>query len=90
LGYTIEEILDHDVDWINAVLKEIERQDLDDTTFRMALHGVSKENIDKFRNECEGKSKSDSDKLKDIRIPPQKFRQLGLGIGKKTHTIIKR
>jgi len=88
LGYTIEEVLDHDVDWINGMLKEIGRQEMENIIFQMALHGADKEKIDKFRNEYESNLEGKEKELKDIRIPPSEFRKLGLGIGKKTHTRI--
>ena len=68
---------------------EIEKQEIDDYLFKMALHGVPKKDIDKLRDKFE-REIGKEEKPKDIRIPMSEFRKLGLGIGKRTSTRVVR
>lgn len=68
------------------MIEEIERQELDEVMFQMALHGADKKSIDKFKSEYENRSKPDTEKVKDIRIPLSQFERMGLKIGKYSST----
>lgn len=83
LGYSIEEILAHNIDWISSVLEELEKQEFEDTLLQMALHGVSQKEINKLRNAFEDNKDS---KPKDIRIPLAQFRNMGLAMAKPNFT----
>lgn len=83
MHYTVDEVLDKNLDWINAMLNEINHKDLEDKLFQLSLHGVNKKEIDKIRRDFEQQS---SDEPKDIRIPLTDFQQMGLSLGRPNAT----
>ena len=83
LHYTVDEVLDKNLDWINVMLDEINRKDLEDKLFQLSLHGVDKKDVDKIRRDFERQS---SGEPKDIRIPLTDFQQMGISLGRPNAT----
>lgn len=65
LNYTVEEVLDHTPRWINAMLKEIGRQDFEQALDSMALAGASQKDINKRRMEFDNIMTEKTNEFKD-------------------------
>lgn len=85
LGYSFDEILNHNSEWVNQVAKEIMRQEFEDRTIQMALHGVPKKEIGSMRRRFYREMER-SDENKDRIIPISEFQGQGIMIGKDTGT----
>jgi hypothetical protein len=83
LHYTIEQVLDHDVDWIEHIYTELLRQEWEEVLFQMALHGVPKDKLDQLRKEINQDPKKTPE---NVKIPLAEFRSLGLSFGKENKT----
>lgn len=89
LNYSIEDILDHDIDWINAMINEISRQEFEKNIFELRLHGVKESDIEKIQHAYD----VDTGKIKDknIHVPSiAQLQSMGLSVGKPSKTRFKR
>lgn len=83
MNYTIEEVLDHDIIWINHMVKELTKLEFEDMIFQMSLHGTPQERLDHLQNEFKGETISQSE---NIKIPISQFQNMGLAFGKLNKT----
>jgi hypothetical protein len=88
LNYTIEQVLDYDIDWINLMLKQINTIDFEKNMFSLALHGAEKSKIDRLRDDFY--SNLDKKKTTAKQLSINDFRIMGLSVGKENKTIVKR
>jgi hypothetical protein len=49
--------LEHDIDWVNAVMREINIQEMHDNIMRMKLHGYKQKDINKYQRAMENELK---------------------------------
>lgn len=81
--------MDHNIDWVNAVLKEILKQQMEDQLFLMAIHGISDDIRKDYRADSERVLESQTT-LQDVRVPLARFQQTGLAIGRENKTKVTR
>lgn len=86
LGYSIEDIIHHSIEWIEEILKSITRQEFENNIFEMALHGVPQKTIDKLKRDFENQFKTEDQKRKERLMPISEFQRLGIRAGKPTGT----
>lgn len=87
-AYTVESLLDKPLTWINAVYKEIMREDFEEIIFQASIHGVDQAEIksmkQRFEFEIEGKKHSEH-------IPSiAELQNMGLKVGKPSKTKVVR
>jgi hypothetical protein len=92
-SYKVEEILDKNAEWLKMIVREISSIEFERNMQDLMLHGASKKEIDKMRNdfyemytEKRIKSQKKIDRLPSIK----EFRNLGLSVGKPNKTAVKR
>ena len=94
MGQPIEYVLDHTIEWINAVDEELSRQDMDDAVFQLQLHGADSKAVNELRKEFEKQFMSSEEREKmekeKIRIPVNTFAESGIKLAKPTGTKVKR
>lgn len=87
LNYTIEQVLDHPLDWVQMMTKQITDEQFERNVFELALHGVDKEEIERMKREYYRRQKAE----KQDRLPSiGDFRALGLSVGRPNNTTVKR
>jgi len=86
LNYTVEQVLDHTIDWVNKMIEIIAREEFERNIFELSLHGVDKNAIEnmrtKFNNQIDsvkGKQKAEQESLTALK-------RLGISVGKKRST----
>lgn len=50
-NYTIEQVLDHSLGWVKAMIYEISRQEFEDNLTQLAIHGAKKDDIERARRQ---------------------------------------
>lgn len=84
LGYTIDEVLDKTVDWVNLMIEEITRQEVYENAFNMSLHGFNEDAVKSYISS----NKNNSVKVADPRAVVAEFGGLGFKKGKPSGTTI--
>jgi hypothetical protein len=86
-SYTIEDILSHDLDWVREIMIEITKQEFEENLTQLAIHGVTKKNIDdarkRFRDQLR---RSNSEESASPALG--EFSSKGISIGRPTGTRI--
>lgn len=85
LDYTIEEVLEHTPLWITEIYKELSIQEMEEKLFQMSLHGVSKQEVQKIRENFLMQFEK-SEKENDVSL--SNFQKVGLKFGKPTGTTV--
>ena len=87
LNYTVEEILDHDLVWVNKMQEIVARENLEKNLFDLALHGIAQDKIDSIRNSFEAQFKEAREEKVDNKIELMKLKEMsGFKYGKKNKT----
>lgn len=86
MNYTIEEVLDHTIDWVNKMIQIIAKEEFNRNIFELSLHGVPKEETDKMKSKFDGQF---TDKLitkENSKLEKMKLQGFGFHFGKKSKT----
>ena len=87
LNYTVEEILDHDIVWVNKMQEIVAREELEKTLMELSIHGIDPKQIDSIRGKFESQFKNDQEIKADSKMELKKLQGIsGFKIGKKNRT----
>ena len=50
MNYTVEQVLDHNIKWVNKMLEIVSREQFDRTIMELQMHGVEQKSIDKMKS----------------------------------------
>jgi len=88
-SYKIEEALEHNIDWLNMMSRELSSIEFEKNMFDLALHGIDKNTIDDLRRNFYDKEDTEN-KTVNKKLDVNYFRMLGLSVGKDNKTVVKR
>jgi len=87
MNYTVEQVLDHNIKWVNKMLEIVSREQFDRTIMELQMHGVEQKSIDKMKSNynrqfgsLEKLKENTTESLNKLRGMP------GMYIGKKNTT----
>lgn len=86
LNYTIEEVLRHNINWVNKMIQVIAKDEFEKNIFQLSLHGVPKEELDDMRNRFDTQIDDKPTTIADSRIERMKLEGFGFRFGKKSKT----
>jgi len=87
LNYTIEEVLDHDILWVNKMQEIVAREELEKNLIQLAMHGIPQDKIEEIRNNFEKQFKDEKELKVDSKMELLKLQGIsGFKVGRKNKT----